>query len=283
MGKAKGLDYKKGFKVKPKETNRLGEVTFTDGTYDFLPNQLQCEAYGYKYDKTLGVCYAFKYINKVNTLLNNKSNNVRGGEALVGTENSLLNGEDNITKGNNRNAFITGQENEVEKGVSNANVFGTLGEATADNSIVLGGNSSDDLLGERQVTTLMNGVQTTDGSTVDSYLNAVTSSYYAIPENTACYFQADILALRVGGSSGSGAVGDFKSWVERGVVINKSGTLSISRSRTSPASSGTTTSWSPISTVSGTNYVLTVTGAVDMTLEWVASIRFTQIKTSIAL
>ena len=105
------MDYKKGFKVKPKETNRLGEVTFTDGTYDFPPNQLQCEAYGYKYDKTLGVCSAFKYNNKVNALLNNKSNNVRGGEALVGTENSLLNGEGNITKGDNRNAFITGQEN----------------------------------------------------------------------------------------------------------------------------------------------------------------------------
>lgn len=277
------MDYKKGFNVKPKETNRLGEVTFTDGTHDFPPNQLQCEAYGYKYDKTLGVCSAFKYINKVNTLLNNKTNNIRGGTASVGTENSLLNGEGNITKGDNRNAFITGKENEVEKGVSNANVFGTLGEATADNSIVLGGNASNDLLGERQVTTLMHGVQTTDHRTVDSYLNAVTSSYYAIQENTACYFQADILALRVGGSSGSGAVGDFKSWVERGVVINKSGTLSISRSRTSPASSGTTTSWSPVSTVSGTNYVLTVTGKADMTLEWVASIRFTQIKTSVAL
>ena len=44
------MDYKKGFNVKPKETSAVGEVTFTDGTYDFPPNQMQCEAYGYTWN-----------------------------------------------------------------------------------------------------------------------------------------------------------------------------------------------------------------------------------------
>ena len=95
------------------------------------------------------------------------------------------------------------------------------------------------------------------------------------------YFQADILAIDA--TEGGSYTGSFKSWVERGVVINESGTLSISRTRTSPASSGTTTGWSPVSTVSGTDYVLTVKGATGQTVEWVASIRFTQIKTNVAL
>ena len=290
MAKPNNTIFKTGFDVRPASINALGVVTFTDGTNELQPNQLQCEAYGYTYNKATGTCSAFKYNTNLNRSFSNENNSIRGAgnSTETGTNNTYIMGEFNTVKGLSRNNIIVGNQNEIANGINNANVFGTLGEATVDNSIVLGGNAADDLLGERQVTTLMNGVQTTDGSTIDSYLNngrpfSVTNGYYAIPENTACYFQADILALRVGGSAASGAVGDFKSWVERGVVINKSGTLSISRSRTSPASSGTTGSWSPVSTVSGTNYVLTVTGKADMTLEWVASIRFTQIKTSVAL
>ena len=290
MSKVATIPYLTGFDVKPKSTSPIGIVTFTDGTNDIIPNQLQCEAYGYTYNKADGTCSTFRYNTNLNLNFTKENNKFTGArnQAETGTNNTYIIGENNTVRGLSRNNIVVGNQNEIANGVNNANVYGTLGEATADNSIVLGGNAADDLLGERQVTTLMNGVQTIDGSTIDSYLNngrpfSATNGYYAIPENTACYFQADILALRVGGSAASGAVGDFKSWVERGVVINKSGTLSISRSRTSPASSGTTGSWSPVSTVSGTNYVLTVTGKADMTLEWVASIRFTQIKTSVAL
>ena len=104
-----------------------------------------------------------------------------------------------------------------------------------------------------------------------------------MPTDTAVYFQSETLALRVAGSEVSGAIGDFKSWVERGVVINKSGTLSIQRSRTSPASSGTTTGWSPINSVSGTNFLQTVKGASNMTIDWVSTIRVTQLKSKYAL
>ena len=104
-----------------------------------------------------------------------------------------------------------------------------------------------------------------------------------MPSNTAIYFQSETLAVRVAGSAVAGAVGDYKSWVERGVVKNAAGTLSIQRSRTSPASSGRTTSWSPVYSVSGTNFLQTVTGKADMTLEWASTIRITQIKTSVTL
>ena len=40
--------------------------------------------------------------------------------------------------------------------------------------------------------------------TVDSYLNNVTDNYfYLIPDNTAMYFHADVLAVRVGGTDRS--------------------------------------------------------------------------------
>ena len=285
MRKVPEIPYLAGFDVKPILTSVLGVVTFTDGTNPVTPNQLQCEAYGYTYDKATGTCSIFRYNTSLNRRFNNESNKFQGAgnTTETGTNNTYIIGENNTVKGLSRNNIVVGTQNEIANGVSNANVYGTLGEATADNSIVLGGNVAADLLGERQTMTFMYGKKTTDNSTVDAFLNNTTDSYFVVPENTAIYFQSETLAVRVGGSSGSGAVGDFKSWVERGVVINKSGTLSIQRSRTSPASSGTTTGWSPINSVSGTNFLQTVKGANNMNIEWASTIRMTQIKTGVAL
>ena len=279
------IPYLTGFDVKPSFTSSLGVVTFTDGTNSLRPNQLQCEAYGYTYDKASGTCSIFRFNTNINRSFSNESNKLQGtgNTTETGTNNTYIIGENNTVKGLSRNNIVVGNNNEIANGVNNANVYGTLGEATADNSIVLGGNASGDSLGERQTMTFIYGKTTTDNSTVDAFLNNTTDSYFVVPENTAIYFQSETLAVRVGGSSGSGAVGDFKSWVERGVVINKSGTLSIQRSRTSPASSGTTTGWSPINSVSGTNFLQTVKGANNMDIEWTSTIRMTQIKTGVAL
>ena len=285
MSKVATIPYLTGFDVKPSLTSSLGVVTFTDGTNEIAPNQLQCEAYGYTYNQADGTCSIFRFNTNINRSFSNESNKLQGAgnTTETGTNNTYIIGENNTVKGLSRNNIVVGNNNEIANGVNNANVFGTLGEATADNSIVLGGNAKADNLGERQTMTFIYGKTTTDNSTVDAFLNNTTDSYFAVPLNTAIYFQSESLAVRVGGSSGSGAVGDFKSWVERGVVINKSGTLSIVRSRTSPASSGTTTGWNPINSVSGTNFLQTVKGANNMNIEWASTIRMTQIKTGVAL
>ena len=285
MSKIRTIPYLSGFDVKPSTTTSIGVVTFTDGTNEIAPNQLQCEAYGYTYNQADGTCSIFRFNTNLNTSFSNATNKLQGAgnTTETGTNNTYIIGENNTVKGLSRNNIVVGNQNEIANNVNNANVFGTLGEATADNSIVLGGNASADNLGERQTMTFMYGKTTTDNSTVDAFLNNTTDSYFVVPENTAIYFQSESLAVRVGGSSGSGAVGDFKAWVERGVVINKSGTLSIQRSRTSPASSGTTTGWSPINSVSGTNFLQTVKGANNMNIEWASTIRMTQIKTGVAL
>ena len=276
----------KGFTIVPASISNLGIVTFTDdGTNNITPNQRQCEAYGYRYDETSNTCYAFRYNTNLQTAFRNTNNAISGAgnRTETGTNNTYIMGENNTVRGFSRNNVVIGNNNEIARSINNANVFGTLGEVTATNSIVLGGNAEGDILGERQTMTLMYGKQTTDGSTVDAFLNNTTDSYFVVPENTVVYFQSETLAVRVAGSAAAGAVGDYKSWVERGVVKNAAGTLSIQRSRTSPASSGTTTSWSPINSVSGTNFLQTVTGKADMTLEWASTIRITQIKTSVTL
>ena len=130
----------------------------------------------------------------------------------------------------------------------------------------------------------MFGRTTTDGGNTTSYMNNTTDSFFPVPTNTAIYFHSEVIAVRVGGSSGSGAVGDFASWVERGVVINKSGTLTISRERDPIKSSGATSNWQPTGIVTGTtNFTLRVRGDADMNVEWAATVRMTQIKTGVAL
>ena len=274
------IPYKTGFNVKPLSVSRIGTVTFTDGRDDIVPNQKQCEAYGYTYNEATDTCTAFQYSASLQVNTINESNFVQGANNTIatGTNNTYVMGENNTVKGMSRNNIIIGSNNEIANSVSNANVFGTLGEATADNSIVLGCNAPADNLSERQSIHLMYGTQTTAGSTVDSYLNNITGNYFTIPDNSAMYFHADILAVRVGGT-GAGSTGDFSSWVERGVVINKSGTLSIERERDTIKSSGTVGT----TTVDGTNFIMDVRGATDVTIEWASDIKFTQIKTGVAL
>ena len=278
------IPYLSGFDVKPILTSSLGVVTFTDGTNPVTPNQLQCEAYGYTYDKATGTCSTFRFNTNLNRSFSNESNKLQGtnNTTETGTNNTYIIGENNTVKGLSRNNIVVGNQNEIANGVNNASVYGTFGEATADNSIVLGGNSGSDTLGKRQAIQLIYGTQTTDGIVIESYLNGISGSYFVVPENTAIMFEADILAVRVGGT-GAGAVGDFKSWVETGVVINKSGTLTVDSSIISHSNSGSTGGWDAVSTVSGTNYVISVEGATDKTIEWVSNIRFTQIKTGVAL
>ena len=279
------IPYLTGFTVKPASISALGEVTFTDGTNQLSPNQLQCEAYGYTYNKATGTCSTFRYNTNLNRAVANENNKTfgAGNSTQTGTNNTIVMGENNTVRGFSRNSIITGNENVIANGVNNANVSGTLGNVTATNSKVLGGNAGTDLLGERQAITLMCGIQTTDANVTNTNLNNTTSSFFTVPENTALMFDADVIGLRTGGT-GRGSIGDYASFAEKGVVINKSGTLSIQSSTTALESNGGGLSgWDTDSAVSGTNFILTVKGATDMIVEWSATIRFTQIKTTVAL
>ena len=275
----------KGFAIAPNGVTALGLVTFADQDgNEVTPNQVQCEAYGYTYDIASDTCSVFRYNPNLDKVFTNFSNSVNGAGNVIetGAVNTYILGEENTVRNTSRNNIVIGNKNEVARNINNTNVYGVLGEATATNSIVLGGNAYGDNLGERQSIQLMYGTQTTAGATVDSYLNNTTDSYFAIPDDTIMYFHADVIAVRVAGTN-TGSLGDYASWVERGVVINKSGTLSIQRERDAIKSSGTVTDWRPTADVDGTNFVMTVRGETDVTVEWNSNITFTQIKTGVAL
>ena len=279
------MDFKIGYNVKPKEINLANKVIFEkynregSGFEDVVPTQEECEAYGFDfYDgKCSIVSDNTEFIKIDNTIQAGKRNDYKSN-----TDDCLFSGIDNTIFADCNNDLVVGNNNSIINEVDNTIISGTKGEATASNSIVLAGNNPTDNLAERQATTLMYGVQTTANGTVASYLNNTTNSLFAIPTDTAMYFHADILAVRVGGTA-TGNPGDFLSWVERGVVINKSGVLSIQRERDTIKGYGNHTNWRPTAAVSGTNFVMNVRGAADMTIEWASTIRFTEIRTGVAL
>ena len=278
------MNYLSGYTIKPYEVRGTGEVRFTDGrNVDLGANQVTCEAYGYTYDRATGTCNSFRFNTNLNRTINNinNRNNGAGNTTQLGSNTIQINGTNNTTRGLNNSCLINGSNNEIANGVSNSTVFGTLGNATADNSIVLGGNAPTDNLEERQSIQLMYGGQTTTGATVDSYLNNIVDNYFTIPSNTVMYFHADVIAVRTGGTS-AGSVGDYSSWVERGVISRiGDADVTVQRERDAIKSNGTTTLWRPTASVTGAStFIMQVRGAANTTIEWASTIRITQLQTS---
>ena len=281
------MEYLTGYTVKPYEITTTGVVLFTDGTNnEILPNQLQCEAYGYTYDNASGTCVAFRLNTNLQDNIDNINNKINGANNTTqrGVNTVQINGSTNTLRGDNNNCLINGTGNEIANGVSNSFVGGRMAEVTADQSIVLGGTMfGNTIIGHKQSIQLMYGTRTTNGTNTVSYLNNDGSSLFAVPENAVMYFHADVVAVRIGGSAGSGAAGDFGSWVERGVVINESGSMTISRERDTIKSNGATSNWQPTGITQDTNFAMRVRGDTDMNIEWLSNITFTQIKTGVSL
>tara|TARA_R110000822_G_scaffold2241_7_gene10806 strand:- start:7240 stop:8082 length:843 start_codon:yes stop_codon:yes gene_type:complete len=280
------MDFKIGYNVKPKEINSVNEVIFeeysVEGIYiDVTPTADECKGYGFTFaaSKCWVLASSTDFISQ-NSILEAGKMNVIGSKS----DDSLIVGVNNLLKYSNNNDLIVGDNNRILDNVDNSIISGTSGEATASNSIVLGGNNSTDALGFKQTINLMYGGQTVTSGWISSYLNNTTASFLNVPDNTAMYFHCDVLAVRVGGTA-AGSIGDFASWVERGVIINKSGVTSIQRERDAIKSSGTVTGWMPSAAVSATNtnFLLNIKGAADVTIEWASNIKFTQIKTGVAL
>ena len=302
------VPFLEGFTLKPSRIE-AGKVIFTNGTDEIVPNQQQCEAYGYTFNKQSGVCSAYIETPRLATSVNNATNTVRGehnstGEGTTNTHilgqlnatgrqsrNNIVVGQNNVMSSSCQNSAILGDNNNVETSLRGGITLGTKANVTTSNSITIGANQPDDNLGERQTIILSYGCQSTGtdpsataGGTVSSGINNIVGTRFVMPDNSICYFHADTIAVRTGGTAASGAVGDFYSAVERGVIINKSGTCTISRERDTIKTSGTVTNWRVNSGVgSGNTLAFQCRGNNDMTIEWNITVTITMIQTSVSL
>ena len=281
--------FKIGYTVRPKRVNTSSELVYeehnAEGTLvEVVPNEDECTAYGFVFRARDSKCVIVENNLRLNFPLPFDNSTISRGDNFIGrnTRDNIISGSNHILYSNNYSNIISGNYNSVKDLVSNSTISGTKADATVDNSNVIGANQVGDIVGQRQLTTLMYGVKTAAGGTVASYLNNLSGSLFPIPLDSIMYFHAEIIAVRFGGSS-AGNTGDYASWVERGVIINKSGTVSINRERDAIKSSGTISTWRPTAAVSGTNFVMNVRGATNTDILWNSSIRFTELKSTTAL
>lgn len=288
MSKIPTIPFAPGFDIKPKAITNIGTVTFTDGINEnIVPNQRQCEKYGYTYDPATRTCYAFKYTPGLTSSFNKTDSIIKGDQNILGSStSSVVLGQANSIRNSTRNNIVTGEANVIDNDIINSITVGTRANTTTSGSITLGGNQLSDNLAERQNIIVQYGCQTTGTSNVSAGINNEAGVRFVVPDNAIIYFHADTIAVRTAGSSGTGSVGDYASYVERGVLINKSGTTSIQRERDTIKTSGTITNWRILADDGvGTDTTLRFLcrGNSNQTIEWNMSVTITMIQTSVSL
>jgi hypothetical protein len=275
------IPYIKGFSIKPARTTGVGAVIFTDGTNEVIPNQIQCEAYGYTYDKASGTCSAFRYSTGLNRAFSNLSNVIKGAgnTTQTGTNNTLVMGESNTVAGLSRNNLIIGSNNEISNGVNNATVVGNYGLAERDGEFVVGGGGfSGAGKGYAQYSTITLTGTTTDATATSLFVNGDAATTIIARGTTTGSFQgfdANVIGVRTGGSSGSGAVDDRIFLRTTGILYQRTDNQTVA----TLGSHGTVTGWtSAIKTAPPNDMFLKVTGAADMNISWSATLNIYEIK-----
>jgi hypothetical protein len=232
---AKEIPYITGFNVKPKKISSLGVVTFTDGTNDITPNQLQCETYGYTYDIATGTCSAFRYNPNLNINFNNKSNTIRGKQNTTetGTNNTLIMGENNTVKGLSRNNLIVGNLNEISNGLNNSTVLGVNAKTSAQAEFAIGGGKgslSDSTDAATFVSRRKTSVIELSGVTIDNTATNLTvqggDSFINVENNSIIGYDIYITRLELGGSSGTAGNYSYRN-IRGAVKINQVGVMSF--------------------------------------------------------
>lgn len=275
------IPYIKGFSVKPTRTTGIGTVVFTDGTNDIAPNQIQCEAYGYTYDKASGTCIAFRYSTGLNRAFSNLNNVIKGAgnSTQTGTNNTLVMGESNVVAGLSRNNLIIGSNNKISNGVNNATVVGNYGLAERDGEFVVGGGGfSGAGKGYAQYSTITLTGTTTDATTTELFVNGDSSTTVIARGTTTGSFQgfeAHLMAVRTGGSAGAGAVNDRLFQKVSGLIYLKVD----DQTKTELGSFGTVTGWEGEAKLDGVNDMhFVVSGAADMNISWSCTLNIYEIK-----
>jgi hypothetical protein len=259
--------YLNGYSVKPASVDSLGIVSFTDGTIAVTPNQQQCEAYGYTYDRASGTCKAFTYSTSLEKSLNNQSNYVRGANNTTetGTNNTHIMGESNTVKGLSRNNIIVGSNNEIANGVNNAVVFGNYGLAQRPGEVVIGGGGfSGAGKGYAQSSVITLTGTTTDATPTSLYVNGDSATtIIARNGNLFTGLEAQVIGVRTGGVA-AGNINDRMFDGLSGIVY----LTTINQGRSYRRIFGTTTGWDAQIAISGSDMYFEVTGATNMDISW---------------
>ena len=269
------MDYKKGFNIKPKEVTRTGEIIFTDGTNNVIPNQSACEAYGYTYNSASGTCSAFLFNSTLERKFNNIHNNVSGGSTENNTKNTILNGQENTTKGNNFNNIINGQKHQIETGVNNSIVLsGSYGKLENQGEVVISGGGFNEALGMSQTSFIQQSGNTTDATQTSLLTQYLPLTYIQKVKNSVIGFEANVIGVNTG--IGEGTTGDYGYVQVTGAVTFTNGLASTyHQSTTHIVTSGHSgmNITAVMKDVTATSFGIAVTGLAETYIQWTADIK----------
>ena len=274
------MDYKRGFNIKPKEITGIGEVIFTDGTNDVVPNQLSCEAYGYTYNADTGTCVAFEYSTQVQGFFNNVTNNRLGSNNTTekATNNTLINGTNNLTKGNNNNCLVNGRQHELTNGLNNSAILsGTLGQALNQGEVVISGGGFNEQLAMSQMSFIQQSGNTTDATQTALLVQYLPLTYIQKVKNSVIGFEANVIGVNTG--VGTGTTGEYGYVQVTGAVVFTNGLASTYHQTTThvvtSGHSGLHIT-AEMKDVTATSFGIAVTGLAETYIQWTASIKLWQ-------
>tara|TARA_R110000824_G_scaffold68667_1_gene177400 strand:- start:195 stop:1064 length:870 start_codon:yes stop_codon:yes gene_type:complete len=228
------MDFLTGYTLKPYEITSLGEVLFTDGTTnDLMVNQVTCEAYGYKYNSSTGMCESFRLNPSLSSTIqniNNKNNGPRNSPG-IGSNTVQINGANNTTRGFNTNCFINGSNNEIANGVTDATVLGVGGKASSNGEIVIGGGLKESELSSTTWSDRKVSVINLTGVTEDNTPTLLTvnggGGFINVSTNSIVGFEIYITRFENGEGS-SGTAGNYSYRNIKGVVqIDNTGAMAF--------------------------------------------------------
>jgi hypothetical protein len=269
------MDYLKKFDIKPKEILGSGEVIFTDGTNEIIPNQIACEAYGYKYNAATGTCQAYNYNSTLENKFFNINNNTSGGTTENGTKHTILNGQEHLTKGKNSNIIINGEKHQIENSIKNSNILGgSLGRLQNQGEVIMAGGGFGNILGSAQTSFIQQSGNTTDGTETLLYTQYITNKYIEKCANSVMGFEIHIVGVNTG--VGVGTAGDYGYIQVLGAATFTNGLASTYHQHQNYlVNSGTSGLHlnARMKDATATSFGVAVTGINETYIQWTASIR----------
>lgn len=276
------MEYKKGFKIKPKYVTSIGNVIFTDGTNDVEPNQLTCEAYGYTYNEATGTCTAFDYNTKITNTSDNIYNIVNGelNTTNIGTENTSILGTNNTSSGNNLNVLISGKNHLVDNGLNDSSIIaGSFAQARNQGEVVMGGGGFGTTLALAQTSFIQQSGNTTDNTQTLLYTQYITNKYIEKVPNAVLGFEVHIVGVNTG--EGAGTAGQYGYIQVLGAVTFTNGLASTYHQHQNYiVNSGTSGLHlnAVMKDATATSFGVAVTGLAETYIQWTAEVKLWQNK-----
>ena len=276
------MDYRKGYTIKPAEVTSTGEVLFTNGTQQVLANQVVCEAYGYDFNVESGTCMAYRYNSLLNNRITNKNNKINGqnNNTERNSNNLVIIGSSNTTKGNNTNILITGERNEIQTGINNSSIIaGSLASIVNQGEVVLGGGGFNNAVGLSQQSFIQQSGKTTDATETALLVQYLPLTYIQKVKNSVIGFEAHVIGVNDGVVQGS--AGEYGYFKLTGAVVFTNGlasTYHVTVSAVVPHGHSGLNLTGTMKDVTATSFGVHVTGITETNIQWTASIKLWQNK-----